>query len=103
MQRLPLSALQGLEDGTFVVGTCLVSTAEQYLESGAIDKITFWDPADAGYALAELCVKVLNGEEIKNGISLTPDGYQNLTVNGNIINGSAWIDVDASNMSEYDF
>ena len=94
---------QGLEDGTFVVGTCLVSTAEQYLESGAIDKITFWDPADAGYALAELCVKVLNGEEIKNGISLTPDGYQNLTVNGNIINGSAWIDVDASNMSEYDF
>lgn len=94
---------QGLEDSTFVVGTCLVSTAEQYLESGAIDKITFWDPADAGYALAELCVKVLNGEEIKNGISLTPDGYQNLTVNGNIINGSAWIDVDASNMSEYDF
>lgn len=94
---------QGLEDSTYVVGTCLVSTAEQYLESGAIDKITFWDPADAGYALAELCVKVLNGEEIKDGVSLTPDGYQNLTVNGNIINGSAWIDVDASNMGDYDF
>ena len=93
----------GIEDETYVVGTCLVSTAQQYLESGAIDKITFWDPADAGYALAELCVKVLNGEEIKDGMSLTPNGYQNLTVNGNIINGSAWIDVDADNMSEYDF
>lgn len=94
---------QGLEDSTYVVGTCLVSTAEQYLESGAIDKITFWDPADAGYALAELCVKVLNGEDISDGVSLTPDGYKNLTVNGNIINGSAWIDVDKDNMSEYDF
>ncbi len=94
---------QGLEDSTYVIGTCLVSTAEQYLESGAIDKITFWDPADAGYALAELCVKVLNGEEISNGVNLTPDGYQNLTVNGNIINGSAWIDVDKNNMSDYDF
>ncbi|WP_418746380.1 autoinducer 2 ABC transporter substrate-binding protein [Frisingicoccus sp.] len=94
---------QGLEDSTYVVGTCLVSTAEQYLESGAIDKITFWDPADAGYALAELCVKVLNGEEISDGVSLTPDGYQNLTVNGNIINGSAWIDVDKDNMGDYDF
>lgn len=93
----------GLEDSTVVVGTCLVSTAEQYLENGSIDVITFWDPADAGYALCELATKVLNGEDIANGISLTPNGYQNLTLNGKVFEGSAWISVTKDNMSDYNF
>lgn len=93
----------GLEESTFVVGTCLVSTAEQFLENGSIDVITFWDPADAGYALCELAAKVLDGEEIAGGISLTPDGYQNLTLNGKVFEGAAWISVTTENMGDYDF
>lgn len=93
----------GLEDSTYVVGTCLVSTAEQYLETGAIDVVTFWDPADAGYALCELATMVLDGEEISDGISLTPDGYQDLTLNGKVFEGSAWLSATVDNMDEYDF
>ena len=93
----------GLEDSTCVIGTCLVSTAGQFLESGAIDCISFWDPADAGYALNELALKCLRGEEIGENLSLTPDGYQNLQLNGNVFAGEAWIDVTVDNMDQYDF
>lgn len=93
----------GLEDSTYVVGTCLVSTAEQYLETGAIDVVTFWDPADAGYALCELATMVLDGEDIADGISLTPDGYQDLTLNGKVLEGSAWLSATVDNMGDYDF
>lgn len=93
----------GLEDNSFVVGTCLVSTAQQYLENGSIDVITFWDPADAGYALCELATMVLDGKDIADGISLTPAGYQNLKLNGKVFEGSAWISVTKDNMGDYNF
>jgi len=93
----------GKEDNTIVLGTCLVSSAEQFLESGAIDMISFWDPADAGYALNELALKILQGEEIYDGISLTPDGYQDLKLDGTVLHGKAWIDVTKDNMNDYDF
>ena len=86
-----------------MVGPCLVSTAEQFLENGSIDVITFWDPADAGYALCELATKVLNGETISGGVSLTPNGYQNLPLNGKVLEGSAWISVTKDNMGDYNF
>ena len=41
----------GLADKTAVVGTSLVSVSGQYLKTGAVDMISFWDPAEAGYAM----------------------------------------------------
>ena len=98
----------GLQDSTNVIGTSLVSVAGQYLESGAIDKISFWDPALAGYAMNEIALKVLKGEEITDGMDLTAEGYQGLLLTqndkgANVLYGQAWIDVDASNMDQYDF
>lgn len=102
----------GKADSTFVVGTSLVSTSGQYLETGAIDMISFWDPALAGYAMNELAVKVLDerngtGEAVADGLSLTADGYQNLKLVDNTANGgtkvfyaSAWIDVTKENMND---
>jgi len=91
------------QDSTFVVGTSLVSTAGQYLETGAIDKISFWDPALAGYAMNELAVMVLDGKAPADGVSLQATGYQNLKLVGKVFYGSAWIDVDKSNMKDYTF
>ena len=45
-----------------VTGTCLVSQAKDYLNSGTIKTFTFWDPADAGEAMCSLAEKVLKGE-----------------------------------------
>ncbi len=93
----------GKQDATMVVGTSLVSVAGQYLETGAIDKISFWDPALAGYAMNELALMILKGETPTDGISLNATGYQNLKLVDKVFYGSAWIDVDKSNMGDYSF
>ncbi len=93
----------GKEDSTYVIGTSLVSVAGQYLESGAIDEISFWDPALAGYAMNELALKVLKGEEVADGMSLEAEGYQDLKLVDKVFYGKAWIDVTVDNMGDYDF
>lgn len=94
----------GLEDEISLVGTSLVSQSGQYLESGAVDLIGFWDPALAAKAMNEIAVRVLEGKEVGNGTDLGVEGYENLTTeNGKILYGQAWVDVTAENMDEYDF
>jgi len=93
----------GLQDSTYVIGTGLVSTSGQYLETGAIDAIGFWDPAMAGYAMNELALMILKGETPVDGVSLTAEGYQNLKLDGHTFYGSAWVDVTKDNMGDYDF
>lgn len=98
----------GIEEETCVYGLGLPSDTSAYLESGAVDGIAFWDPKDAGYVMNILADKVLNGEEVKSGDDFGVYGYENVTVTdgpgeGKIVRGKAWIDVDASNWSEYTF
>lgn len=93
----------GLQDSTYVIGTSLVSVAGQYLETGAIDCISFWDPAEAGYAMNELALHLLQGGKIEDGMSVTAPGYQNMKLDGKVLYGSAWIDVTVDNMGDYDF
>ncbi len=91
------------QDSTFVVGTSLVSVSGQYLETGAVDMISFWDPAEAGYAMNELALMMLKGETPADGVSLKAQGYQNLKLVGKVFYGSAWIDVTKENMGDYSF
>lgn len=98
----------GLEEETCVYGLGLPHDTSAYLESGAVDGIAFWDPKDAGYVMNILANKVLNGEEVKTGDDLGVPGYTNVTVTegpgeGIIVRGQAWVDVDASNWSDYPF
>ena len=95
----------GLSGQVELVGTSLVSVSGKYIKEGTIDMISFWDPALAGYAMNELALKVLNGEEITEGMSLEAEGYQDLVLEGNVLKGQAWIDVDAENVDDpaYDF
>jgi simple sugar transport system substrate-binding protein len=88
-----------------IVGTSLVSVSGKYVRDGVIDMISFWDPAKAGYAMNELALRILNGEKVENGMALTVEGYEALSLEGNTLKGQAWIDVDASNVDDpaYDF
>lgn len=86
-----------------VTGTCLVSQAKDYLNSGTIKTFTFWDPADAGEAMCSLAEKVLKGEVIDDGIDLGVKGYEKCKVEDNTVYGTAWVDVTIDNMDAYDF
>ena len=94
---------RGLEDKTCVLGTSLPSIAGQYLETGAVDGIGFWDPSLAGYAMNKLAMMVMNGEEVKDGMDLGLEGYNAVKLDGKVIYGQAWVNVNKENMAEYPF
>jgi simple sugar transport system substrate-binding protein len=94
----------GLQDKIAVVGTSLVSMSGKLVETGAVDLISFWDPALAGYAMDKLALMILNGETPVDGIDLGLPGYEKITlVNGKVFYGQAWIDVTKENLGDYDF
>jgi len=96
----------GLEDQICVMGTSLPSIAGKYLESGAVDKMFFWDPAMAGKAMMVMAEMLVNDEEITEGTDLGIEGYNSLKVspdNPKVFYGDASIAVDLSNIDEYDF
>lgn len=94
---------RGMEDATCVFGTSLPSIAGQYLETGAVDGIGFWDPAVAGEAMNTLAVMVMNGEEVTDGMDLGLPGYESVTLDGKVIYGQAWVNVNMDNMADYPF
>ncbi|WP_102958013.1 autoinducer 2 ABC transporter substrate-binding protein [Mangrovicella endophytica] len=98
----------GLQDKTCVFGLGLPKDTGPYLESGAVDGISFWDPKDAGYVMNRVADMVLKGEEIKDGMDLGVAGYEKVSVKkgpgeGSILVGQAWVDVDKSNYGKYPF
>lgn len=94
---------RGMQSDTCVVGTSLPSIASQYLDTGAVDMISFWDPALAGYAMDEVAVRVLNGEKITDGMNLGLKGYEETSLVGKVIYGKAWVDVTKDNAKDYPF
>ncbi len=94
---------RGLQDQTCVIGTSLPSIAGQYLETGAVDGIGFWDPSLAGYAMNKLAAMVMNGEEVSDGMDLGLEGYENVKLDGKVVYGQAWVNVDKDNMADYPF
>ncbi|MDY0882614.1 autoinducer 2 ABC transporter substrate-binding protein [Dongia soli] len=94
---------RGMADNTCVMGTSLPSIASQYLDTGAVDMITFWDPALAGYAMDKIAVMLLEGKKPTDGMDLGIPGYEKVAIDGKVIYGKAWVDVTKENASQYPF
>ena len=92
-----------MQDKNCVVGTSLPSIAGQYLESGAVKAINFWDPADAGYLMQKIGVMLLKSERITDGMDLGLPGYNKVKLDGKVIYGQAWVDVTKENAAKYPF
>lgn len=90
----------GLSGKVKIVGTSLVSVSGKYIKDGTIDMISFWDPADAGYAMNVLAQKILSGEKVTDGMNLNVSGYESLTLKDKVLTGKAWVDVDKSNVDD---
>ena len=98
----------GLNDSVCVFGAGLPSSSVEAIESGAIDGVGFWDPADAGKVMNIVATMVLNGEEIVDGMDLGVPGYEHISLvdgpgAGKIIFGNAMVFVNKDNMADYLF
>lgn len=96
----------GLNDRICVMGTSIPSLAGEYLKTGAIDKIFFWDPVVAGKAIMTVADLLVDGKALKPGMDLGLPGYESLRQspeNPTTWYGSAWIIVDKHNATEYPF
>jgi simple sugar transport system substrate-binding protein len=90
----------GLSGKVKIVGTSLVSVSGKYIKSGTIDMISFWDPADAGYAMNVLAQKILSKEKVGDNLDLGIKGYDKLTLKGKVFTGQAWVDVTKDNVDD---
>lgn len=96
----------GKADSICVMGTSIPSVAGSYLDSGAIDKIFFWDPAMAGKAQLAIARILVEGGTIKEGTNLGVPGYESLVKLSGADNawaGNAGVAVDKSNVADYKF
>jgi simple sugar transport system substrate-binding protein len=98
----------GLQGKICVYGTGLPAEAGKYLESGAINGISFWDPKLAGMAMNKVALLLLQGKTVHNGDDLGLPGYNKVTVTkgpgkGIIVRGQGWVNVDKSNYKNYTF
>lgn len=94
---------RGMGDDTCVVGTSLPSIAAQYLDTGSVDMISFWDPSLAGYAMDKLAVMLLEGKTPADGMDLGIPGYEKVSLDGKVVYGQAWVDVTKDNAKDYPF
>jgi len=94
----------GLIDKAFVVGVAQPNRSREFIENGSLKAAICWDPAQAAYVMCNLAVKILNGEEISDGVDLGIAGYTSMQlVDGNQLYGSGWITETLENLGEYDF
>lgn len=96
----------GLQGKVFTAGTGMPAANAEILKKGLVSALTLWDPADAGYAMASLATKVLNGEKIENGCNLNLTGYENLQFaqgSDKVLLGQGWIVITAENVDSLGF
>lgn len=96
----------GKVDQFFTTGTGMPADNAELLKSGVIKSLTLWDPAIAGKAMIALAVKVLNGEEIGNGLDLGVEGYTALNFregSTTVLEGQGWITINAENVDSFGF
>ncbi len=92
---------KGLTEEVSVVGTVLPGHAAQYLKDGSMDHGILWDPADAGYAMTWVALQMLEGKEIKDG--MTVPGMGKTVLDGDVIKVDAMIDITAENADDFGF
>lgn len=86
-----------------IVTLSVPSSNGNYIADGWIAYGQCWRPADAGYAMLNIAYKMLQGEEMADGVDLGKTGYESLKVKDGIIYGDAALSFTEENIAEYDF
>ncbi|HKK48823.1 MAG TPA: autoinducer 2 ABC transporter substrate-binding protein [Alkalispirochaeta sp.] len=96
----------GLEGEAFTSGTGLPLDNAELLESGIVQSLTLWDPAEAGKAMVSLAVMLLEGEEISEPVDLGIEGYDAMTFReegSKTLEGEGWIVINEENVYDFGF
>jgi len=96
----------GLTGKVFVTGTGMPSANKSILDKGLVKSLTLWDPADAGYALAALATKILDGEDIADGVDLGIKGYDDMKFaegSDKVLEGNGWVVINKDNVDSFGF
>lgn len=96
----------GLKGKVFTAGTGMPAANAQILKDGSVSTLTLWDPANAGYAMASLATKILNGEKIEDGVNLGVEGYENMHFSSGstkVLEGTGWLKITKDNVDSLGF
>jgi simple sugar transport system substrate-binding protein len=96
----------GLKGKVFTAGTGMPAANKQILVDGSVSALTLWDPADAGYAMAELARQVLAGEEIGDTVNLKVKGYEEMKFaegSDKVLEGNGWVVINKDNVDSFGF
>lgn len=98
----------GLQGKICVFGIGLPQDSGKYLNSGAINGISFWDPKDASIAMDKVAKLLLDKKRLTDGMDLGVPGYEKVSIrqgqgNGVLVIGDAAKFVDKSNWQQYPF
>ena len=96
----------GLKGKVFTAGTGMPAANAQILKDGSVSTLTLWDPANAGYAMASLATKILNGETIEDGVNLGVEGYESMHFSSGstkVLEGTGWLKITKDNVDSLGF
>ena len=96
----------GLKGKVFTAGTGMPAANKQILVDGSVSALTLWDPADAGYAMAELARKILAGEDITAPVDLKVKGYEAMKFaegSDKVLEGNGWVVINKDNVDSFGF
>ncbi|BFI45760.1 autoinducer 2 ABC transporter substrate-binding protein [Yersinia pseudotuberculosis] len=98
----------GLQGKICVFGIGLPQDSGKYLDSGAINGISFWDPKDASLAMDTVAKLLLDKKPLTDGMNLGVPGYENVAIrkgkgDGVLVIGDAAKFVDKTNWQQYPF
>ena len=93
----------GLVDQITYVAIGLPNANRSFVQSGAINHLMSWDPANIGLAKCKIASAVRNGVSFQTGDSLGLFGFESIRVEGRSIFGNEWHIIDASNIHLHNF
>jgi len=96
----------GLKGKAFTAGTGMPAANKKILVDGSVSALTLWDPADAGYAMASLAKKILDGEKIADGVNLGVKGYEQMQFakgSSKVLEGKGWVVITKDNVDSFGF
>ena len=96
----------GLKGKAFTAGTGMPAANKKILVDGSVSALTLWDPAGAGYAMAALAKKILDGEKIADGVNLVAKGYEQMQFasgSTKVLEGKGWVVITKDNVDSFGF